>query len=329
MKKNYSILLFLASVINLNAQITLTSSTSSPQVGDTFNYVTIPNYTLNVSQSGANQTWDFSTATGTTEATNIIDLSSSSEPLIFPSASIVSSNTNGEVYISSNSSEYSIEGIFSSGLARTIYTDNQEVLKFPITYNDVFNETFSGTIENFVASQTFNRTGTTEIVADGYGSLILPYTTINNVLRIKITNITTDVFMGIPLPPVTDVILVWYDTANKSHLASTTNVYQNGALISSQATYISQLDLVLSIDDSNLKDNDITIFPNPANNYIKIKNRSYKTPINIYDLKGVFIKSIIIENGKTEIDISSFASGTYLIKYIKNTQLITKKLVVK
>ncbi|MFG6685134.1 T9SS type A sorting domain-containing protein [Mariniflexile sp. HNIBRBA6329] len=318
--------------ISLNAQITLTSATSSPQIGDTFDYISIPNYTFDVSQSGANQTWDFSSATGSTAVTNYVDLTSALEPSTFPQANTVAltANPNAETYFSNSTSGQTIEGFYSPGLLREIYTDKREFIKYPITYNDIFNETFSGTSENIAAGQTYIRTGTTEISADGYGTLILPYTTVNNVLRIKITNTYSDTFMGFPIGPYNDVILVWYNATTKTAIASTSNSFYNGSLLSSYATYLDQSDLVLTTNNSEWDKNQVSVFPNPANDYVYIKNKTDKAlPIEIYDAQCRIIKTLDIKKGENEINISSLNSGIYIIKFFYNSYFHTQKMVVK
>jgi len=332
MKKNYTLIVLLLISTLINAQITLTSATNTPAIGDSYTNVSIPNYTFDVSQSGANQTWDFSTASGTTETTNVINLFSSSEPLTFPSANLVfkSLGTNAESYISSSGSGISIEGNYLEGVTRDVYTDKQEFLKFPITYNDVFYETFAGTVDNIAASQTYDRSGTIEITADGYGNLILPYTTINNVLRIKVIIKSTDVFMGFTLPETTIISYFWYNTLNKFALANTSNVYYMGSLISSQAYHLRESDLVLGTKNLSLVDNNIDVYPNPSKDIVYIKNNSNNNlNIDVLDITGSFIKTVTISNGQNRIDVSDLQSGIYLLKYLKESQIYTKKLVVK
>ncbi|AXP80802.1 hypothetical protein CJ739_1716 [Mariniflexile rhizosphaerae] len=332
MQKITLIILTLLTAINLNAQIILTSATSSPQIGQEFNYIAIPNYAFDVSQSGANQTWDFSSATGSESITNYIGLASSSEPSTFPQANAVAvtTNPNTETYFSNSTSGQIIEGFFSPGLLREIYTDKREFIKYPITYNDVFNETFSGTSENIAAGQTYDRAGTTQISADGYGTLILPYTTVNNVLRIKITNTYSDTYMGFPIGPYNDVILVWYNATTKNPIASTSDAYFNGDLISSQATYLAQSDLVLATNDLQWTKNQISVYPNPANDYVHIKNRTNQSlSLGIYDAQGRIIKTANIEKGENKINVSSLNSGIYIISYLKNSHLYTQKIVIK
>lgn len=332
MQKKYFLFLFSLVSIYTNAQITLTSSTHTPQINDSFNYIIDSNPAFDVSQSGENQTWDFSSTSGSTNLVSFINLSASSEPATFPLANLVSTstNTNAESYLLNSSSGIAIEGLYAPGTARAIYTDNQEYIKFPITYNDVFNETFSGTLENIAASQTFDRTGTIEITADGYGDLILPYTTVNNVLRVKVSNTYTDVFMGFPVTSINDVIYLWYDALNKSHLASASEAYSGGSLISSQASYLAQSDLVLNVNHSNFTKNHLSIFPNPVDDFTIIKNNSFNIiPAFIYDTKGSLIKTIDIKIGENRIDTSNLLSGIYIIKHVIGSKLYVNRLMVK
>lgn len=136
--------------------------------------------------------------------------------------------------------------------------------------------------------------------------------------------------MGIPLGDVTDIICIWYNATTKTHIASTSDIWIDGILIGSQATYLDQSDLVLGIDDLNLAANQISIYPIPANNYVTIKNTTgHILAIDIYDIRGAFIKTINVENGKKQINVSELHSGIYLISYVIESQRFTKKLVIE
>jgi hypothetical protein len=330
MKKNYLLITALIITINLSAQITLTSSTSSPQVGDLFNYVLTPSFTFDVTQSGANQTWDFSSATGTSSAFSYLNLSGSSDPLSYPSANLVESASGAENYYSSSSLGLTLEGNYLAGVTRVIYNDKREFIKFPITYNDVFNETFSGTVENIASGQTFNRSGTIEIKADGYGDLILPYTTVSNVLRVKVIYNYSDEFMGFQISSYTDTICTWYNTTNNNFIANTSVAYINGSLLISQATHIEQSDLVTGLNNSNLSYNKRLVYPNPAKDYISFDNLSSENIlINIYDVRGVLVKYINVNTHKNKVNVSDLNSGVYIIKYAEGSNYYTEKLIVE
>lgn len=215
-----------------------------------------------------------------------------------------------------------------TGIFRVIYTDKREFLKFPITYNDVFNETFSGTFENIGAGQIFDRGGTIEIKSDGYGDLILPYTTVNNVLRVRSVYNYNDSFMGTHVFSYSDTVYTWYNSTTNNFIASLSLAYLDGFLSLSQATYLEQSDLVNAIHDLQVVNKNITFYPNPANNYITIRNTADIISIKIHDVKGILVKTIDIQNGNQQIDISDLNAGIYFIEcYTKSYNYLEKLFV--
>ncbi len=74
---------------------------------------------------------------------------------------------------------------------------------------------------------------------------------------------------------------------------------------------------VLSVEDNQLSDSDLTVYPNPTNNIVSISNPgSLKMKsVNIYDINGrLILANDMTSNpyGATNIDLSSFDSGMYL-----------------
>lgn len=338
MRNNFLLITILFLAFNLNAQITLTSSTSSPLIGSSPEYVNVSSFTFDVSQSGPNQTWDFSSASGNSSSLEYISPSNSSEASTFPLANIVADYSTGfstiENYLSSNDSVLSIEGETSPG-STIIYSDKKEVLRFPITYNDSVDDTFYALVTEI--DITFNRTGTIKIKADGYGDLILPDTTINNVLRILTVYEYSDSLNGIQIVSKVDTVFTWYDTINNNPIASANLTYADGNQSFSIARYLVNLqqvdtttisDTIVSINESF--QNPISIYPNPSSNYLIVENEEIGIPfsMDIYDTKGLRVKTLKIQNGKTKIDLSDLISGVYFITYIKDSRLFTKKMFV-
>ncbi len=84
-----------------------------------------------------------------------------------------------------------------------------------------------------------------------------------------------------------------------------------------------------------LDENDIAIYPNPTDNvailFAKTELWSRITSIEVTDITGRLIKVIEAEqvNEKLQMNTSSWASGTYLVKVnLKNNTSINKKLVI-
>ena len=70
----------------------------------------------------------------------------------------------------------------------------------------------------------------------------------------------------------------------------------------------------------------ITIFPNPANNYITIEVPQQAT-IEITNIQGKLIKTLAAKSNKTNIDVSAFSSGVYFVKVKTEKGIMVKKFV--
>jgi hypothetical protein len=82
---------------------------------------------------------------------------------------------------------------------------------------------------------------------------------------------------------------------------------------------------------SDLSDNkNIYIFPNPANDNITIENSGIikDAIISIYNIQGQLLLQQTLKQTKTEIDISKFAKGLYILK-IGNRESIAVKRFIK
>ena len=73
------------------------------------------------------------------------------------------------------------------------------------------------------------------------------------------------------------------------------------------------------------KTKNINIYPNPTNSIINITNAQNST-IYVYNLLGEIVTSIDNADKFNTIDMSPYAQGTYIVKIINNTDIITKKI---
>jgi hypothetical protein len=71
---------------------------------------------------------------------------------------------------------------------------------------------------------------------------------------------------------------------------------------------------------------DIHIFPNPAKNTLNIIAPNYKT-IEIYDIKGILVKTISIKKYVSEYDIYDLENGVYIIKFNSENNTKLKKFI--
>ncbi|SEH33191.1 M12 family metallo-peptidase [Chryseobacterium culicis] len=85
---------------------------------------------------------------------------------------------------------------------------------------------------------------------------------------------------------------------------------------------------VLAVEDINIKNNSIDIYPNPAKNMIILSSKERLKGYKIYDEAGRLILSdSSVKGNKTEINLSSIHTGNYVITVETEKQTIHKKLI--
>lgn len=91
--------------------------------------------------------------------------------------------------------------------------------------------------------------------------------------------------------------------------------------------------ITLGINDNTLTNSSIALYPNPTYNTVTLSNRNNieLVKVDIYDITGRLIKSVDLKTMGTEksINVSSFASGQYLVMIQGRNSQITKQLIKK
>jgi len=73
------------------------------------------------------------------------------------------------------------------------------------------------------------------------------------------------------------------------------------------------IDTNISIEDIN--NNSISVYPNPANNVLFVKNMNNISEISIINILGQTVQNINVKGENTEINISNLTNGMYFIKF--------------
>ena len=85
------------------------------------------------------------------------------------------------------------------------------------------------------------------------------------------------------------------------------------------------------IADKNLSNNNFILYPNPANDNITIENLSLNNTqdelISVYNIQGQMILQQPMHEQKTEINVSNYASGIYIVKVKTEVGVEVKKFV--
>lgn len=127
-----------------------------------------------------------------------------------------------------------------------------------------------------------------------------------------------------------------YNQSSKPHTSSDTylnmdpvyvyNVAQ-GVLGAIQHFSTASIDVTLgTIEESKNLNDRISIFPNPANNFVNIGLDGKGFSTSISDFSG---KLLMQSNGQQSLDTSKLQSGLYLVKITMDGESVTKKLIIK
>lgn len=79
-----------------------------------------------------------------------------------------------------------------------------------------------------------------------------------------------------------------------------------------------------TFDDSSLR-----IYPNPTDNIVIVEGAGRINKINIYNQKGLLIDQMVVGSASTQIDMSKFSSGLYVVEVIENKTIHRKKIMKK
>ena len=72
----------------------------------------------------------------------------------------------------------------------------------------------------------------------------------------------------------------------------------------------------------------ISVYPNPNNKFFNIESTVKIIKIDVLDILGSKIKTILPNNNLAEINISENPSGVYFLKlFLENENIVTKKII--
>jgi len=211
MKNKLTLFLVLFSALAY-AQPEITQS-NMPLVGDHV-VIGICSDAVNPGNEGAMQTWDMSNLTEAEEQFfTYIAPSEGPRSDSFPAANLCAvSWLDDYSYYNIGTSSLSVEGhvatIDPNDTSVFVLNNTEKILGLPYTYNDNFTDSFDGNIY-FSNLGTFSFDGTLDFEADGYGTLVLPNATYQNVVRYHFYREQTNYFGGFPAGTQTKEQWAW------------------------------------------------------------------------------------------------------------------------
>lgn len=101
----------------------------------------------------------------------------------------------------------------------------------------------------------------------------------------------------------------------------------NGMPMSANGWMLYLDDLILGTE--NVVKNEVSVYPNPVENILHINGSDKVDSIKVYNVLGQYLDDVKIGENNNQIDVSSLASGVYMVKVISNSTQETFKIVKK
>lgn len=298
----------------LLAQPTLTATGINPVVGD--QYTTQTAQYVNPGSPGANQTWNL--AMSSSGATNSTGVAPSSTPYAssFPTAT-VAFGTNPYVYYKTSSSAMQMNGVVSGAGVVISYSDNEDLLRFPATYNNSYTDDWAATFTS--ASYMYYRTGSTAVTTDGWGTLTTPAGTYSNVMRVHFVQTYQDSTNIMSQPYVISYVndeYMWYLEGNHTPIAAVYNLTISTGSPVTGGFYISTV--VSNVEETSAFSS-LNVYPTLASDQVNFAyqlDEAADVNIAVYDATGKQalstqnVQSYAGEN-KTTISVAELPAGIY------------------
>lgn len=324
--KRLFLLLALGITIESYAQPTLTNAVNY-SIGDKTQYLECDSAGFNPGSNGAAQTWTFTSLTVTDTFTQeIVNPSSTGNGSQFPSATFAELSGNGEAYIENTGNDYKMAGIVESNSGLNMkYPNSMALIQRPVNYMDTLVDTF--TSQYSYSSQSFTGGGVVTTIADGYGTLVLPDSTYNDVLRIRTVFMQEDSVSGFPIPlnvSIQNVTYMWFVAGFKEPIlrADSFAIQTPGPPIETYTVAYRPKDQSVGITDIDVQNAGIYCHLSRGTATFAGKlNTGSKYNISMTDLNGRLIHntSFTATSSEHTIDIpASLTDGVYIIGIQEN-----------
>jgi hypothetical protein len=296
----------------LSAQAPVLVNTMTPFPAGTTDSIYSATATVAPGSGGAGVTWNLSALVPSALGmVTIVTPSSTPYYSTFPTSTFsaqISPNSGGSMYVYERLSATKWEQLannYAGTGTGTDYTPNPEsAIEFPMNYLDIFTDTFQ---------KTTGSSGTVDISYDGYGTLVTPFGTYSNVVRIK-------KYWG-----PGDYDNNWYVTS------------PNLGIVASFHAQSNSYTLVRPIGTTSVKniaaDARVQLYPNPFQDAVTIKLNAVSTlrdaSIIITDVAGRIVQQSPLLSSETTISANGLCHGIYFYQLFNDGARIANGKLVK
>lgn len=335
MKKFYTLAFSLLTAICLNAQPVINADLYINSYGATA-VRTLGTY-LEQDAGGAGVTWDFSDIGNNGQFNvEVFEPAEVEGSDAFPAATHVFGDGQNFEFTQINETGMSTVAI-STGTGNVFeFNPPRPLVQFPVNFND----TYSGTYERYsdLGQGVGNlETGNIDAFVDGYGTLILPSGTYENVLRVRFENTGTletilngEVFSSDGFQQTT----YWYSDAVTPWGLVSFDEYTFAGQTTQTVIYSAENSL--SSSDSEPRVAAMQVFPNPADRQLTAEvslEHAGAVTASLFSIEGKLVfqrNEARIPAGPTQfqLDLPELPAGVYLLKVENEKETATKRVVI-
>lgn len=312
----------------------------TPQVGDVFTYTT-GTYTP-ITTAGEDAFWDLSSLSpGAQSSLTAVDPVATGYSDLYPTAMVALDGGAVIQYMRADASGIYIVGVyrdFGTQVIQIQYGEESLFLPYPCTYNTAFTDSF--TYGYTYTGGTVNGGGNRAYTADGFGTLVLPYDTIYNVLKLTGIDTTYESVPGQAYVTVSQQVY-FYKPGLHYFLLSATDISQTlngGPPQTANSLYYLSEGMFTEVGVPAKQAIGVEVWPVPARDQLNISYGlagGHQVDLALYDATGRPVRSVQTRTAAAGIqaallDVKGLPAGIYLLKVTDDHgQSGSRKVVVE
>ncbi len=319
MDRSLLCILALGTITPAFAQPTLDFPASAPTAGTSF-LVKYGAYSA-VGAGGTDQTWDYASLVADSTAYVFVeDPAATPGAAQFPSATAAVVAPSGTEYFQASS--WVLELVGPSLIGQTApLTNPASYLPFPCTYQSSWEDDFAGAID--VMGFAIEVTGNVIGVADGYGTLILPEGTVNDVLRVRRVT-TTSLITAFGNGEIEEDAYAFYKVGLGLPILEVSATTGDLPLLGPLDIQSLEWTDVNSVGFADLFSDAIgmEVFPNPATDMVQVNfglSGGRTVAIELMDLSGRAVRTVGVNTANSGVhtsmvDLAGLPAGMYMLR---------------
>jgi len=345
MKKIYLSIFTIVIAFTASAQLSLTKAFNEPVLGNVNTKKGYDSVGVVPKNTGASQTWNFSTlVTNTvTDVATYTTVASTPSASSFPLATIAEGDGTGAYnYWRSTSTQFELLGNDDGAGGLVTFTNAAIAAVWPINMGYSNNDTYGGPVN--VASMSGAANGSISTNGTGTGTVILPGSiSLANCLQVRMSNSLNIQVGTFPSSFTLDVRSMEYQyySGTQKFPVLTVNYQTETAttILGTTVTAIADIRInnavLTGITDMNFDAVNYNVYPNPATDAVTINLTNDKTEnvsVIVMNNLGQVVKSVDLGNAvevKHLMNTADLASGIYHVKTTIGDKSSTKKLIIQ